>query len=56
VDIDFPAEFADWLDRMDSDAEAGDERARLVRDSCLLDWRCCVIWKRLQSLGRRPLS
>jgi hypothetical protein len=31
VDVDFPTEFADWLDRIDQDAEAGDERARLVR-------------------------
>lgn len=31
MDVDFPAEFADWLDRIDQDAEAGDERARLVR-------------------------
>jgi hypothetical protein len=35
VDIDFPSEFAVWLDRLDSDAEAGDERARLVRQFVL---------------------
>ncbi len=30
VDIDWPAEFGTWLDRLEADARAGDERARTV--------------------------
>jgi hypothetical protein len=30
VDIDWPAEFGTWLDRLEADALAGDERSRAV--------------------------
>ncbi|MDQ2873475.1 MAG: hypothetical protein M3Y33_01035 [Actinomycetota bacterium] len=30
MDIDWPAEFGTWLDRLEADARAGDERARTV--------------------------
>jgi len=30
VDIDWPVEFGTWLDRLETDARAGDERARTV--------------------------
>jgi hypothetical protein len=30
VDIDWPVEFGTWLDRLEADARAGDERARTV--------------------------
>ncbi len=30
VDIDWPVEFGTWLDRVEADARAGDERARTV--------------------------
>jgi hypothetical protein len=30
VDIDWPAEFGTWLDRLETEARAGDERSRTV--------------------------
>ena len=29
--IDWPSDFGEWLDRLDNEANAGDERARIVR-------------------------
>jgi hypothetical protein len=31
VEIDWPKQFGDWLDRIDADADRGDAHARLVR-------------------------
>jgi hypothetical protein len=31
VEIDWPKQFGDWLDRVDADADRGDVQARLVR-------------------------
>ena len=30
MDIDWPAEFGRWLDRIEDDARSGDERSRLI--------------------------